>query len=61
MPPIFEQLYKKGLAPGEAGADRLLETVRIYHTIEPGKDGAYREALVASYHEFCQRRARGTA
>jgi hypothetical protein len=52
LPLIFAHLHKKGLAPGEGCADRLLETVRIYHDIEPGREGAYREALVASYQEF---------
>lgn len=57
LPLIFDQVHRKGLAPGEAGADRLLETVRIYHDIEPGQDRAYRTALIASYREFCDRKA----
>jgi len=60
LPLIFEQLHKKGLAPGEGSADRLLETVRIYHEIEAGREGAYREALVAGYQEFWGRKAIAT-
>ena len=60
LPLIFDRLHKKGVAPGNGCADGLLEIVRIYHAIEPGEEGAYREALVAAYHEFCQRKARDT-
>ena len=31
LPLIFDQLYNQGLKPGSGSADRLLETVRIYH------------------------------
>jgi hypothetical protein len=58
LPLIFDRLQKRGVDPGNDSADRLLETVRIYHAIEPGEEGAYREALIAGYQEFCQRRAR---
>lgn len=58
LPLIFDGLHQRGVDPGNGCADRLLETVRIYHAIEPGEEGAYREALVAAYDEFCQRRAR---
>jgi uncharacterized metal-binding protein len=60
LPLIFNQLHKKGLAPGEESADRLLETVRIYHAIEPGREAAYREALVAGYQEFWGRKGNET-
>jgi uncharacterized metal-binding protein len=60
LPLIFDRLHKRGVDPGNGDADQLLETVRIYHAIEPGEEGAYREALAAAYHEFCQRKLSDT-
>lgn len=60
LPLIFAQLHKKGLAPDDGSADRLLETVRIYHDVEPGREASYRKALVASYQEFWARKVSDT-
>lgn len=57
LPLIFEHLLKRGLEPGDSSASRLLETVRIYHPIQPQEEGCYRDALVAAYQEFCRRRS----
>lgn len=54
LPLIFDRLHMKGVDPGNGCADQLLDTVRIYHAIEPGEEGAYREALVTAYRKFCQ-------
>lgn len=56
LPVIFEHLRKKGLPPEESSAETLLDTVRIYHAVEPAEDAAYRIALVAAYREFCSRK-----
>jgi uncharacterized metal-binding protein len=56
LPLIFEHLRKKGLQPGSGSADALLETVRIYHAIEPEEEAAYRPALADAYQRYCQRR-----
>jgi hypothetical protein len=53
LPLIFEHLRKKGLPPEDASADQLLETVRIYHAIEPNENDAYRRALIDAYRAFC--------
>ena len=58
LPLIFELLRNKGLPPTDDSADKLLETVRIYHAIQPEENAAYRNALVAAYSKFC-RRAKG--
>ncbi len=55
LPLIFQQLAKRGLQPGDDAADKLLETVRIYHAIGPDEEAAYRAALVDSYRRYCQR------
>ena len=60
LPLIFDRLHKQGVDPDNGCADQLLETVRIYHAIEPGEEAAYREALVAAFHEFCQQGVRDT-
>jgi hypothetical protein len=57
LPLIFQHLEKKGLQPGSGSADTLLETVRIYHAIEPEEEAAYRQALTDAYQRYCQRRA----
>ena len=59
LPLIFQHLQKKGLQPGNGCADTLLETVRIYHPIEPNEEAEYRDALVAAYRTFCERGSNG--
>ena len=54
LPRIFDHLYKQGLRPGDGCADQLLETVRIYHEIQPGEEPGYRDALAVAYEGFCQ-------
>jgi hypothetical protein len=56
LPLIFEHLCRKGLPPETDSADTLLETIRIYHAIEPDKESAYRTALLAAYRAFCGRK-----
>ena len=56
LPLIFAHLRKKGLPPEDASADSVLETVRIYHAIEPEEIAAYRSALAAAYRDFCRSR-----
>jgi hypothetical protein len=51
---IFQHLRQKGLAPGNGCADRLLEAVCVYHSVEEGEKEYYRGALAAAYKEFCQ-------
>ena len=55
LPLIFQHLEKKGLQPGNGSADTLLETVRIYHAIEPEEEAGYRQALADAYQRDCQR------
>ena len=55
LPLIFQHLEKKGLQPGSGSADTLLETVRIYHAIEPEEESAYSQALADAYQRYCQR------
>ncbi len=54
LPLIFQHLHKGGLNPGSHCGDRLLETVRIYHPIEPDEEAAYRDALAAAFQTYCQ-------
>ena len=56
LPLIFDHLFRQNLKPGNGCEDILLETVRIYHAIEPAEEAAYRRALVDAYREYCQRR-----
>ena len=59
LPLIFRHLETKGLPPGSDSGDTLLETVRIYHAIEPNEESAYRQALVDAYQRYCQAQRRG--
>jgi uncharacterized metal-binding protein len=56
LPLIFDHLFKQDLKPGNGCADRLLETVRMYHEIPDGEDGLYRDALAIAYQEYYERR-----
>jgi hypothetical protein len=51
---IFDHLADSGLAADDACGDKLLETVRIYHKIEPDEQEAYRAALITAY-KTCRR------
>jgi hypothetical protein len=55
LPLIFQHLQKKGLQPDNGCADTLLETMRVYHPIEPHEEAEYRDALVEAYRAYCQR------
>jgi hypothetical protein len=57
LPLIFQHLQKKKLYPGNGCAAALLETVKVYHPIEAHEEAEYREALVAAYRTFCERRS----
>ncbi len=56
LPLVFDHLYQGGLRPSDHFEDLVLETVRIYHAIEPGEEAAYRQALSVAYREYCQRK-----
>ena len=57
LPLIFDHLHKQGLRPGNGCADRLLETVQIYHAMEPADEAHFRDALAVAYQDFCRRQA----
>ncbi|MCE5314461.1 MAG: putative zinc-binding protein [Armatimonadota bacterium] len=46
---IFDHLAENGLAADDSCGDKLLETVRIYHPIEPEEEDAYKAALISAY------------
>jgi uncharacterized metal-binding protein len=56
LPLVFEHLYRQGLEPAEGSADTIVETVRIYHAVEPAEESFYRDALLAAYRSFFERR-----
>jgi uncharacterized metal-binding protein len=53
LPLIFDHLKKKGLRPGDESADTLLQSVKIYHAIEPDQEAGYRDALLSAYAAYC--------
>jgi uncharacterized metal-binding protein len=55
LPLIFEQLRKKGVAPHEEFAEKLLKAVSIYHFIDANEETDYRTALLTAYQTFCKR------
>ncbi len=46
---IFDHLAETGLAADDSSGDKLLETVCIYHQIEPEEEDAYKVALISAY------------
>jgi hypothetical protein len=52
LPLIFAHLAENGTAADDSSADKLLETVRIYHPIEPHEESDYRAALVSAYKDY---------
>jgi uncharacterized metal-binding protein len=49
---IFDHLAQSGLPADESAADKLLETVSVYHQIEPEKEKSYKTALTSAYISF---------
>ncbi|MHB9035774.1 MAG: putative zinc-binding protein [Armatimonadota bacterium] len=49
---IFDHLAETGLAPDNSSGDKLLETVRIYHQIEPENEEHYKSALITAYKDY---------
>jgi uncharacterized metal-binding protein len=49
---IFDHLVETGLPADESSGDTLLETVRIYHAIEPAEENDYRTALISAYKDY---------
>lgn len=52
---IFDDLAESGLAADDSSGAKLLETVRIYHQIEPEEDDAYKAALISAYKAYRRR------
>jgi len=53
---IFQQCLDRVIPDNDSGSTALLEAVKIYHRIYPEEDEEYRQALLASYQEFCRER-----
>ncbi len=49
---IFDHLAETGLAADDSSGHKLLETVRIYHQIEPEEENAYKAALISAYKTY---------
>lgn len=49
---IFDHLAETGIPADESGGDKLLETVRIYHAIEPEEETDYKAALISAYKDY---------
>lgn len=54
LPLIFDHLQKNGLSPDGDCGDSLLDTVRIYHAVEPGEEEGYRQPLIDAYRAYCR-------
>lgn len=53
---IFDHLAETGLSADDSSGDKLLETVRIYHPIEPDEEDAYRVSLISAYKDYRRNR-----
>jgi len=49
---IFEHLSHAGVEPMPGSEEKLLETVRIYHQIEPEEEADYKAALLRAYVDY---------
>ena len=49
---IFDHLAETGLAADDACGDKLLDTVRIYHSIDTEEENAYKAALTLAYKAY---------
>ena len=49
---IFDNLVENGLLADGFCGEKLLETVRIYHPIEPEEEDAYKASLITAYQAY---------
>jgi hypothetical protein len=55
LPLIFQQLRAAGKPASAETTRELLEAVKIYNPLPPGKDEAYAAALAQEYAAFCEK------
>jgi uncharacterized metal-binding protein len=55
LPLILRQFQEAGRAPDEAVARELLEAVKVYNSLTPEAEAAYREVLLREYTTYCVR------
>lgn len=53
LPPLFEQFKQMGKRPSSETIAELLEQVKIYNTVPPDAEFAYRETLAREFALFC--------
>lgn len=49
---IFDHLAENGLEADDSCGEKLLQTVRIYHAIEPNEEDAYKASLISAYMAY---------
>lgn len=52
LPLVFAKLASDGMRAEESQASALLETVKMFHNIEPEEESDYKDALLAAYWAF---------
>ena len=57
LPLLLRQFQEAGRAPDEAAARELLEAVKVYNSLPPEAEAAYREVILREYSAYCERRA----
>jgi uncharacterized metal-binding protein len=55
LPLIFQQFLDSGKPPSQETTRELLETLKVYNPILPGKEEAYASSLLCEYAAFCGR------
>lgn len=59
VPAIFDQFYQQGKRPSSNGvADELMQTTRLYNSIEAAAGPVYRSALLQEFKVYCQKKER---
>jgi uncharacterized metal-binding protein len=53
LPPLFEQFRQMGKRPSSETTTELLEQMKIYNTVPPDAEPAYRESLAREYALYC--------
>lgn len=49
---IFDHLAESGLEANNTCGEKLLETIKIYHPIEPDEEDAYKSSLITAYKAY---------
>lgn len=54
LPLIFQNMLEKGKIPGDAAGQEIMETVKIYNSIDPKLEAEVEKVALEAYTDYCR-------